>query len=199
MTGSRLKEEALGINTLYGGNRSRLVNSGSESTIQGARIWLPNIEGFFFPLVGYWMVKRDKGALYCVLRLGWSFSRRLTRKRNHYCPVIDTLTQKKEEAFPDEVGAMSDLDALVFTVNDSSFLDICTILPFTFNLILGVSTFFPSHVFLNCTVILKVSFGGLLGREDQLDYALANVFEVIVLYGFRCLISVGRYAEFDTS
>ena len=46
--------------------------------------------------------------------------------------------------------------------------------------------------------ILKVSFGGLLGREDQLDYTVANVFEVIVLYGFRCLISAGRFAEFDT-
>ena len=84
-------------------------------------------------------------------------------------------------------------------MNDSSFLDICTLLPFTLNLILGVSTFFPSHVFLKYTVILKVSFRGLLGREDQLDYAVANVFEVIVLYGLRCLISAGRFAEFDTS
>ena len=97
------------------------------------------------------------------------------------------------------MGKISDLDALVFIVNDSSFLDICTLLPVTFNLILGVSTLFPSHVFLKCTVILKVSFGGHLGREDQLDYAVANVFEVIVLYGFRCLISAGRFAEFDTS
>ena len=97
------------------------------------------------------------------------------------------------------MGAISDLGALVFIVNDSSFLDICTLLPFTFNLILGVSTFFPSHWFLKCTVILKVSFGGLLGREHQLDDAVANVFELIVLYGFRCLISAGRFAEFDTS
>ena len=91
---------------------------------------------------------------------------------------------------------------LFFMLNDSSFLGICTLLPFTLNLILGVSTFFPSHVFLKCTVILKVSFRGLLGREDQLDYAqyaVANVFEFIVLYGLRCLISAGRFAEFDTS
>ena len=110
-----------------------------------------------------------------------------------------TLTQKREEAFPNEVGAISDLGSLVFIANDSPFIDICTLLPFTFNLILGVSTFFPSHVFLKCTVILKVSFGGLLGREDQLNYAVTNVFEVIVLYGLRCLVSAGCFAEFDTS
>ena len=79
--------------------------------------------------------------------------------------IIDTLTQEIEEAFPNEVGEISDLDALVLIVNDSSFLDICTLLPFIFNLNLGVSTFFRSHVFLKCTVILKVSFGGLLGKE----------------------------------
>ena len=80
-----------------------------------------------------------------------NFSRRPALPGNAI--IIDTLTQNIEEAFPNEVGEISDLDALVFIVNDSSFLDICTLLPFTFNLILGVSTFFPSHVFLKCTVI----------------------------------------------
>ena len=98
------------------------------------------------------------------------------------------------------MGEISDLDVLGFIVKDSSFLDICTLLPFTFNLILGVSTFFPSHVFQKCTVVLKVSFWGLLGRDDQLDYAVASVFEVIVLYGFRpCYVSCINDGNFVSS
>ena len=54
-------------------------------------------------------------------------------------------------------------------------------------------------MFLEGTVILKVLFGGLLGREEPLDNAVAKFFEVIVLYGFRCLISAGRFTGFDTS
>ena len=96
-------------------------------------------------------MKKDKGKLRPTTRLNLRGN----------AIIIDTLTQKIEEVLPNEVGEISHLDALVFIVNDSSFLVICTLLPFTFNLILGVSTFFLSHVFLKCTVILKVSFGRL--------------------------------------
>ena len=102
------------------------MNSGSESTIQGARIWLPNIDGFYFSFGR--LLKGEERQRNTASHDSAEFLVAATRGN---VIIIDTLTQKIEETFPNEVGEISDLDALVFIVNDSSFLDICTLLPFT--------------------------------------------------------------------
>ena len=47
VTGSQLREEALGTNTF---NMAEIEDTLLKSTMQGARIWLPNIDGFFMSL-----------------------------------------------------------------------------------------------------------------------------------------------------
>ena len=65
--------------------------------------------------------------------------------------------------------------------------------------ILGVSTFFS---FTRVSEGHSYSDGviwGTLKQKEPLDYAVANVFKVILLYAFPCLISADRFAEVYTS
>ena len=79
--------------------------------MQGARIWLPNIEGFFTSL-GRLLEKaegqRNNSAEF--------FSRRLRENER----TLVTLTLRIEEAFPNEVEVISDLNELVFLMNQLS-------------------------------------------------------------------------------
>ena len=72
MTGSQIKEEAPGTNTLKMAEIEANDQWSLRSTMQGARIWLPNIEGFFFFLwAGYWKVQKGKGTMRPMTRLNF--------------------------------------------------------------------------------------------------------------------------------
>ena len=70
--------------------------------MQGARIWLPNIDGFFMSLGRLLEVQKGKGTLHPTIRLNFLVLSRI------------------EEAFPNEVGVISDLNELVFIMNELS-------------------------------------------------------------------------------
>ena len=85
------------------------MNTLLKSTMQGARIWLPNIDGFFMSL-GRLLESAEGQRNTASYDSAEFFSRRLRENER-------TLTLRIEEAFPNEVGVISDLNELVFVMN----------------------------------------------------------------------------------
>ena len=79
--------------------------------MQGARIWLPNIEGFFTSL-GRLLESAEGQRNTASYDSAEFFSRRLR--------TLVTLALRIEEAFPNEVEVISDLNELVFIMNELS-------------------------------------------------------------------------------
>ena len=75
---------------------------------------LSNIEGFFTSLVGYWKVQKGKGTLRPTIRLNFLVAVYEKTKE------LLSLTLRIEEAFPNEVEVISDLNELVATVANSA-------------------------------------------------------------------------------
>ena len=75
---------------------------------------LSNIEGFFTSLVGYWKVQKGKGTLRPTTRLNFLVDVYEKAKE------LLSLTLRIEEAFPNEVEVISDLNELVATVANSA-------------------------------------------------------------------------------
>ena len=75
---------------------------------------LSNIEGFFTSLVGYWKVQKGKGTLRPTTRLNFLVAVYEKTKE------LLSLTLRIEEAFPNEVEVISDLNELVATVANSA-------------------------------------------------------------------------------
>jgi len=76
--------------------------------VQGAQIWLPNIEGFLCLWAGYWRVQKGKGTLRPKTLL--NFLVVVYEKTRE----LVTLTLRIEDAFPNEIDVTSDLNELVF-------------------------------------------------------------------------------------
>ena len=83
--------------------------------MQGARIWLPNIEGFFVSL-GRLLENAEGQRNTASSDTAEFFSRRLRENER----TVVTLILRIEEAFPNEVGVISDLNELVFIMNELS-------------------------------------------------------------------------------
>ena len=83
--------------------------------MQGARIWLPNIEGFFVSL-GRLLESAEGQRNTASSDTAEFFSRRLRENER----TVVTLILRIEEAFPNEVGVISDLNELVFIMNELS-------------------------------------------------------------------------------
>ena len=75
---------------------------------------LSNIEGFFTSLVGYSKVQKGKGTLRPTTRLNFLVAVYEKTKE------LLSLTLRIEEAFPNEVEVISDLNELVATVANSA-------------------------------------------------------------------------------
>lgn len=70
------------------------TDTGSKSTIQGVQILLPNVNGCFTPLTGYWL--DPKGAEeHCTQQLSLFFCHCLWEER-----ILGTLTQRMEHQKP---------------------------------------------------------------------------------------------------
>ena len=80
--------------------------------MQGVRIWLPNIEGFFTSLGR--LLEKAEGQ-----RNTASYNSAEHRLRENQRTLV-TLTLRIEEAFPNEVEVISDLNELVFLMNQLS-------------------------------------------------------------------------------
>ena len=83
--------------------------------MQGVRIWLPNIEGFFTSLDRL-LESADGQRNTASYNSAECFSRRLRENER----TLVTLTLRIEEAFPNEVEVISDLNELVFLMNELS-------------------------------------------------------------------------------
>ena len=83
--------------------------------MQGAQIWLPNIEGFFTSL-GRLLESAEGQRNTASYDSAEFFSRRLRENER----TLVTLTLRIEEAFPNEVEVISDLNELVFLMNELS-------------------------------------------------------------------------------
>ena len=83
--------------------------------MQGVRIWLPNIEGFFTPL-GRLLESAEGQRNTASYDSAEFFSRRFRENER----ALVTLTLRIEEAFPNEVEVISDLNELVFLMNELS-------------------------------------------------------------------------------
>ena len=83
--------------------------------MQGVRIWLPNIEGFFTSL-GRLLESAEGQRNTASYDSAEFFSRRLRENER----TLVTLTLRIEEAFPNEVEVISDLNELVFLMNELS-------------------------------------------------------------------------------
>ena len=83
--------------------------------MQGARIWLPNIEGFFVSL-GRLLESTEGQRNTASSDTAEFFSHRLRENER----TVVTLILRIEEAFPNEVGVISDLNELVFIMNELS-------------------------------------------------------------------------------
>ena len=79
--------------------------------MQGARIWLPNIEWFFTSLGGV-LESEEVQRNIASYNSAEVFSRPLR--------TLVTLTLRREEAFPDEFEVISDLNELIFLMNELS-------------------------------------------------------------------------------
>ena len=79
--------------------------------IQGARIWLPNIEGFFFLWAGYWKVQKGKGTMRAQRNHDSAefFSRRLRENER----TLATLTLRIDEAPGTNTFKMAEIEAEV--------------------------------------------------------------------------------------
>lgn len=86
-----------------------------HSSMQGARIWLPNIHGFFTSL-GRLLESAEGQRNTASSNTAEFFSRRLRENER----TLVTLMLRIEEAFPDEVGVISDLNKLVLIMNELS-------------------------------------------------------------------------------
>lgn len=86
-----------------------------HSSMQGARIWLPNIDGFFTSL-GRLLESAEGQRNTASSDTAEFFSRRLRENER----TLVTLMLRIEEAFPDEVGVISDLNELVLIMNELS-------------------------------------------------------------------------------
>ena len=83
--------------------------------MQGARIWLPNIEGFFTSL-GRLLESAEGQRNTASYDSAEFFIRRLRENKR----TLVTLALRIEEAFPNEVEVISDLNELVFIMNELS-------------------------------------------------------------------------------
>ena len=83
--------------------------------MQGARIWLPNIEGFFTSL-GRLLESAEGQRNTASYDSAEFFSRRLRENER----TLVTLTLRIEEAFPNEVEVISDLNKLFVLMNEFS-------------------------------------------------------------------------------
>lgn len=86
-----------------------------HSSMQGARIWLPNIDGFFTSL-GRLLESAEGQRNTASSDTAEFFSRRLRENER----TLVTLMLRIEEAFPDGVGVISDLNELVLIMNELS-------------------------------------------------------------------------------
>jgi len=84
-----------------------------KSTMQGARIWLPNIEGYFMSL-GRLLESAEGQRNTASYDTAEFFSRRLRENER----TLVTLTLRIEEALPNEVELISDLNELVFIITN---------------------------------------------------------------------------------
>ena len=109
MTGSQIKQEAPETNTFKMAEIEADDQWSLRSTMQGARIWLPNIEGFFTSL-GRLLESAEGQRNTASYDSAEFFSRRLRENER----TLVTLTLRIEEAFPNEVEVISDLNELVF-------------------------------------------------------------------------------------
>ena len=83
--------------------------------MQGARIWLPNIEGFFTSL-GRLLESAEGQRNTASYNSAEFFICRLRENKR----TLVTLALRIEEAFPNEVEVISDLNELVFIMNELS-------------------------------------------------------------------------------
>ena len=83
--------------------------------MQGVRIWLPNFKGFFTSL-GRLLESADGQRNTASYDSAEIFSRRLGENER----TLVTLTLRIEEAFLNEVEVISDLNELVFLMNELS-------------------------------------------------------------------------------
>ena len=83
--------------------------------MQGVRIWLPNIEGFFTSL-GRLLESAEGQRNTASYDSAEFFSRRLRENER----TLVTLTLRIEEAFPNEAEVISDLKELVFLMDELS-------------------------------------------------------------------------------
>ena len=83
--------------------------------MQGVRIWLPNIERFFTPL-GRLLESTEGQRNAASYDSAEFFSRRFRENERAFV----TLTLRIEEAFPNEVKVISDLNELIFLMNELS-------------------------------------------------------------------------------
>ena len=83
--------------------------------MQGVRIWLPNIEGFFTSL-GRLLESAEGQKNTASCDSAEFFGRRLRENER----TLVTLTLRIEEAFPNEVEVISDLNKIVFLMNELS-------------------------------------------------------------------------------
>ena len=81
--------------------------------MQVSRIWLPNIEGFFTSL-GRLLESAEGQRNTASYDSAEFFSRRLRENER----ILVTSTRRIEEAFPNEVEVISDLNELVFLMNE---------------------------------------------------------------------------------
>ena len=102
MTGSQIKQEAPETNTFKMAEIEANDQWSLRSTMQGARIWLPNIEGFFTSL-GRLLESAEGQRNTVSYDSAEFFSRRLRENER----TLVTLTLRIEEAFPNEVEVIS--------------------------------------------------------------------------------------------
>ena len=83
--------------------------------MQGALIWLPNIEGFYTSLGR--LLEKAEGQRNTASYNSAEFFSRCLRENER---TLITLTLRIEEAFPNEIEVISDLNELVFLMNQLS-------------------------------------------------------------------------------
>ena len=115
MTGSQIKQEAPETNPFKMAEINADYQWCLRSTTQGVLIWLPNFEEVFTPL-GRLLESAEGQRNTTSYDPAEFFSRRFRENER----ALFTLTLRIEEAFPNEVEVISDLNELVFLMNELS-------------------------------------------------------------------------------
>ena len=114
MTGSQIKQEAPETNPFKMAEIKADYQWCLRSTTQGVRIWLPNFEEFFTSLGR--LLEGTEGQRNTASYDSAEFFIRLRENER----TLVTLTLGIEEAFPNEVEVISDLNELVFLMSELS-------------------------------------------------------------------------------